>query len=265
MNIAKYPWLLDFSSPGGQEAIEAAARSVSTEGVAIFPEFITRDALDACISESRMKAQDAFQTDDYHNIYLLPGNDSSLSDNHPRNQLLRTQVASIAYDELDYDGELARLYRSDILASLVGAVTRRDQCYHSIDPLGCCSVNVFHPPQGHAWHFDESEYSTTLMLQKPTEGGAFEFTHPIRSCKSDMATEAVQAAMSEGRGVSELTFEPGTLSIFAGRYSLHRVTQVRGTMDRLVAVFTFSSEPDFVNSPEVQRMFWGREALIGHV
>ena len=32
----------------------------------------------------------------------------------------------------------------------------------------------------HAWHFDESPFSTTIMLQTAQEGGHFEHTLPIR-------------------------------------------------------------------------------------
>ena len=32
----------------------------------------------------------------------------------------------------------------------------------------------------HAWHFDESPFSTTIMLQTAREGGHFEHTLPIR-------------------------------------------------------------------------------------
>jgi hypothetical protein len=55
-----------------------------------------------------------------------------------------------------------------------------------------------------------------------------------------------------------LDFRPGTLSIFSGSKSLHRVTKVKGDCSRLVAVLTFASRPGFRNSPEVQKLFWGR-------
>jgi len=55
-------------------------------------------------------------------------------------------------------------------------------------------------------------------------------------------------------------FQPGTLQIFAGRYSFHRVKSIPLTSkgDRLVAVLCFSREQNVVNSTEVQKMFWGR-------
>ena len=57
---------------------------------------------------------------------------------------------------------------------------------------------------------------------------------------------------------NDLTFEEGTLSIFSGRRSLHRVTDCYGKLDRLVAVFTFSPEKNYKNSIEVRKLFWGR-------
>ena len=32
----------------------------------------------------------------------------------------------------------------------------------------------------HAWHFDESPFSTTIMLQTAEDGGYFDYTRPIR-------------------------------------------------------------------------------------
>ena len=53
-------------------------------------------------------------------------------------------------------------------------------------------------------------------------------------------------------------FEPGTLFLFAGRYSLHRVTSLGGKRLRLVAVLCYESEPGITNSDEVRKLFWGR-------
>ena len=38
------------------------------------------------------------------------------------------------------------------------------------------SVNIFRPGWGHAFHFDQSAFSTTLMLQRP-DGGGGDFYH----------------------------------------------------------------------------------------
>ena len=136
------------------------------------------------------------------------------------------------------------------------------------DPLGAASINVFRSGWAHAWHYDESEFTVTLSLVQAAEGGAFEFTEPLRRSVDDLAFEttaavindhseyAVEPAGAACPSVRTAPFAPGTLQIFAGRTSLHRVSEVKG--ERLVAVYCFSDVEGFVNSPEVQRMFWGR-------
>lgn len=80
--------------------------------------------------------------------------------------------------------------------------------------------------------------------------------------------------------VHRMEFPAGTLALFAGNRSLHCVTPVGNvapstdagdTSDsdgsdnhddahkaRLVAVLCFARQPDVRNSPQVQKLFWGR-------
>lgn len=264
MNFQKYTWLRDLGSDAAKVEIAKASKSLEEHGVATFPNFLTNAALREARGESRAKADSAFESNDKHNIYLLPGRDDSLAGDHVRNRPYATQVASIAYDELDPNGTLARLYNTQTLANLVKKVTGLRSCYHSADPLGRCSVNVFKDGWKHAWHFDESEYSTTLMLQKPSEGGIFQYTKPLRDSQSDMCVDVVERVLDDSIEESnrrvkrkDLVFEEGTLSIFSGRRSLHRVTDCKGKT-RLVAVFTFSEKEGYCNSESVQKLFWGR-------
>lgn len=244
-----------------------------------FPNFITDEALSKCIGEARSQEDTAFTTDGTHTSFLLPV-DPSLPADSVRNYEMRTKVASIAFDELPAGSELASLYRADTLLKLVTAIVKDEDnvLYLSEDPIGCCSINVFRPQYHHSFHFDESEFSTTLMLQEASvEGtGLFQYTHPLRHHPDQMALESVAATLTEyddtvqGSRFCEkeisppllhtLKFTPGTLSIFSGSKSLHRVTQVKGDRSRLVAIFTFASREGFKNSPEVQKLFWGRSA-----
>ena len=55
-----------------------------------------------------------------------------------------------------------------------------------------------------------------------------------------------------------LNVEPGDLLIFAGFYSLHRVTPVIGDTTRYVGTLCYKDRPNVMNSPEVQQLFYGR-------
>jgi hypothetical protein len=287
MNFEKYPWLTDLSSPEAVSEIEEARSKYKETGAATFPNILTPEALDSCIRDARAQEDDAFTTDDVHTAYLRPV-DLAFDSRSVKNYEMRTQVASIAFDELPKNSKLAEFYQHPILRLLVSRVVGKDEIYHSDDSLGCCSINVFRPGYHHSFHFDESEFSTTLMLQEASvnETGLFQYTNPLRERPDDLALESVAQTISIYVStvsddhpsfvelesdtnskpstiaplVHTLEFVPGTLSIFAGSKSLHRVTKVEGTCSRLVAVLTFASKPGFRNSAAVQKLFWGRSA-----
>ena len=263
----------DLSAPAARRIIATARASIESTGCASFERFLRPDAVVAAAAEVEQLAPSAFVTDAMHNAYQLP-HDAMVSDDHVRNQQMRTRVASSAWDELGRGSVLQQLYLWDGLPEFIGAVTGRPTPYRLADPLGCCSVNVFRPGWWHAWHFDEAEFTTTVCLQDAEVGGEFEFTPPIRQSDDDLAEGIVAATVRshsefmpvtqhsrKAAPVTTASFAPGTLQIFAGRYCLHRVTQISGSRDRLVGVLCFASEPGVVNSPEVQKMFWGRTAM----
>ena len=240
---------------------------MAATGCASFPCFLAPAALADAVEEATAAAPGAFETDDTHNAYQLSDTDATLPANHVRNKQMRTRVASTACDELDESRAIRALYACDELLGLVKAITGRS-VHRLADPLGAASINVFRSGWSHAWHYDESEFTVTLSLVQAAEGGAFEFTEPLRRSVDDLAFEttaavindhseyAVEPAGAACPSVRTAPFAPGTLQIFAGRTSLHRVSEVKG--ERLVAVYCFSDIEGFVNSPEVQRMFWGR-------
>lgn len=259
-----------------------------------FPDFITKSALANCIDDARDQEDTAFTTDDAHTAHLRPC-DPSMPANSVRNYKMSTKVAAIAFDELPPESELAALYQHPALRQVVAEIVHNNNgtnsssaapaLYLSNDPVGRCYINVFRPDHQLSFHFDESEFSTTLMLQEASEpnSGLFQYTHPFKqSCnedENDMVLDKVASVLKKyderaqnvdfcetGRTtmatpkLHTLDFVPGTLSIFSGSKSLHRVTQVKGDCSRLVAVLTFAPQPGFVNSPEVHEIFFGRSA-----
>jgi hypothetical protein len=287
MNLDKYPWLADLSSPEAGLAIEQAKKSFDQTGAVTFPEFLTKTALESSVQEARNQEDEAFTTDDSHTAYLRPV-DPTFDPKSVRNHDMRTQVASIAFDQLPKESELAAVYRNPLLRQLVARIVGKDELFLSDDPLGCCSINVFRPGSHHSFHFDESEFSTTLMLQEASTPGTglFQYTNPLRQQPEDLALQSVASAIAtydsnaqdhfheleSNKGGSpknavpppllhSLEFVPATLSIFAGSKSLHRVTKVEGICSRLTAILTFASKPGFRNSPAIQKLFWGRSVV----
>ena len=57
--------------------------------------------------------------------------------------------------------------------------------------------------------------------------------------------------------VVEVPREPGALVIFRGCTSVHRVTEVEGETDRLMAVMVYENELGVTGDPEVNRTVYG--------
>lgn len=284
MNFEKYPWLNDLTSAEARASMEAARTKFQINGAVTFPDFLATQALADCVNDATGRENTAFTTDDTHTAYLKPPDTTRFSANSVYNHQMRTQVASTAFDELPKGSVLNTLYQSPILLELVSSIVQK-KLFLSDDPLGCCSINVFRPGYHHSFHFDESEFSTTLMIQEAEDwsSGLFQYTSPLRGSLEDLVLSSVASALHaydiESLGdthlaewqetaalptLHTLNFRPGTLSIFSGSKSLHRVTRVCGQKSRLVAVLTFASEPGFRNSAAVQKLFWGR-AVPGNV
>jgi hypothetical protein len=339
MNTEKYPWLLDLDSPLARDELARARTQYLDTGAVVFANFLTDQALHDCVEQDAQQRQEAaaYTTNSRHTAYLKSKNTTDFDESSVYNYEMQTQVASIAFDELSPNGTLSQLYRNPILLQLVSRIVRGDsssnnnnnnnnsssntqsqsqQLYLSDDPLGCCSINVFRPGYHHSFHFDESEFSTTIMLQEAEDltSGLFQYTSPpIRggdtadddddlclkevawtiatfdercrdrdvqfkelqvdqqpqqeneSSSSALPQQIVQQQQQQQQQqpaflLSSLDFRPGTLSIFSGSRSLHRVTTVRGNVSRLTAVLTFATRPGFCNSAAVQELFWGRSS-----
>lgn len=234
----------------------------SSVGVATFPEFICADKIKRSLEEIIPLCDQAFVSDKEHNVYLETER-TGADQEGPRGVFMRTQVGSVAYDELGETSTVAALYEDERLTRFIRAVLgkKEDELFLLADPIGAATINVFQPGMKHSWHFDESEYTTTLCLQMSSEGGDFVYTEPLRSSSDDMAESKVTAALDGKCQTHTLEFNPGTLALFAGRYSLHKVKEVYGEKPRLVAVFCYADSKGFKNSPSVQKQFWGRTKL----
>lgn len=298
INEGEYPWLAELpsshndsenetsfvTSEDAKTAIQTARIQLKETGAVSFPNFLTNEAVQHAVEELQQCEDQAYTTDEVHTAHLKDVDLSKFPKNSVYNHQMPTKVASTAFDELSENSVLKSLYHDPRLLQLVSRIVDKE-LYLSDDPLGCCSVNVFRPHYHHSFHYDESEFSVTLMFQTAEDpaSGLFQYTNPLRNHdEHDLALEATATALHlydqeglRGKRLSEfqalallngasppvlhtLDFQPGTLLVLAGSKSLHRVTEVRGMRSRLVAVLTFASRPGFCNSAAVQKMFWGR-------
>lgn len=255
INLDRYP-VLDLTTEAGAGFASKCRQQYLDTGLCTLPEFILPDALETLAEEANSIADQAFFCNSTHNAYLSD-DDSALPEDDVARLREQTYVGSVPYDCIDLSAGLRRLYQWEPLKDFIGYVLGKKQFYRFADPLGALSINVFVDGGEHGWHFDESEYTVTLMLQPPEQGGEFEYVPQIRELSNEK--EIVAGVLSGNReGVVKLPFTAGTLLIFGGRQTIHRVTRVKGAKPRLVPVLCYSERPDMVNSESVRKLFWGR-------
>ena len=87
------------------------------------------------------------------------------------------------------------------------------------DPLGACALSLQNEGEALPWHFDVTHFVVSLLIQKPVDGGDFEYAPYIRS--SDAENYGAVAQVLAGRSVKVVTLDlqPGDLQLFEGRYS----------------------------------------------
>ena len=110
------------------------------------------------------------------------------------------------------------------------------------------------------WHFDQSEFSVTLMIQRSDRGGDFEYVPLIRTPDDEHYDDVRDVLQGARERVVKLATEPGTLAFFRGRYSMHRVPPIGGASPRINSVLTYSVEPGHKLSAMAQQLYYGRTA-----
>ncbi len=253
VDLDRYP-IADLGNGPGEEFATQCRDQFSDSGLCMLPGFVRQSALKTMGEESDRYLGHAYFCDSSHNAYLTEVADGA--DELDRRQE-KTFVGSVPYDRIPQDSVLNALYGWDPLKDFIGFVLGKSDFFRFADPFGACSVNVFVDGGRHGWHFDESEYTVTLMLQAPEEGGEFEYVPRIRGLENER--EIVRRTLDGDRdAVVTLPFTPGTLLIFGGRQTLHRVTEVRGKRPRLVPVLCYAESQGQQNSESVRKLFWGR-------
>jgi hypothetical protein len=240
--------------------VEQCREALRREGAVKLDGFVRADAVARMIEDPRALVPLGYPNDAEHNAYFDEEIDESLPADHPRRIRVRSAQKAVAMDLLGGDFAPRAIYESEEITRFVAAVLEQDVLYRSADPLDGCNLTVYEEGDELGWHFDQSEFSVTLMIQRAERGGNFEYVPMIRT-PDDERYDDVRAVLQGSRdGVARLGTEPGTLAFFRGRYSMHRVPPVEGSTPRMNSVLTYTAEPGHKLSAMAQQLYYGRTA-----
>ncbi len=233
-------------------------RKLNTDGVLTLPDFLQDGVLKELINEAENASSEAFYTNSSHNVYLTPV-DRSLSADHVFNRQVVSSKGCICTDQIPPESKLNKLYHHQEFKNFIASIVDKKNLYPYEDPLS--SINVHYAGEGQElnWHFDNSEFAITLLLQSPVGGGEFQYLKDFRDAdKNEMNFEGVNKLLAGSVPPNILTMKPGTLVLFKGRNSIHRVTPTIGNTKRILVVLAYNSEPGIALSESARNTFYGR-------
>jgi len=258
INTDLYP-LEQLSSTAAQSWLSGVKANLKQDGSCTLANFVTLEALDIMAQQANSIAHLAYpgptEVSPYFFNYQL-GEDQDLPATHPLRHKGKRNLAQVAADLIPTDFLLNQLYNSDLMLDFLSAVTEQP-IYRNQDPYQSLNISVMNQGGCQQWHFDSGDMVITLLLQEPEGGGIFEYAPAIRT-EMDENFDAVQRVLEgDSKQVIRNRLQAGTLSLFRGHYSLHRVTAVAGERQRLQAILGYSTKPDLLGSKESSILHYG--------
>jgi hypothetical protein len=191
-----------------------------------------------------------------HTIYF-GDNVDGLAPGHGALTPLYTANRTLCGDDLA-DSAVDRLYRWPPLRRFVADVCAMPDLHLLADPLACLNVMAYVDGEALDWHFDRAAFTTTLLLQRPEAGGAFMYRKDLRSEADPNHDGVARLLAGEDPDVRVIDPVPGTLTVFRGRHTPHRIARVEGGRPRVIAVLAFAERPDLSFSAAERLGFYGR-------
>lgn len=238
--------------------VDACRARLDATGALVLAGFFTAGVIERVVAESAGREAEAFYAASTHNVYLTDA-DPHLADDHPFNRQVASSKGLLADDQIPPDSPLREIYGDDAFRAFLCGVLGVGAIHPYADDLS--SINVHFAAEGGelGWHFDNSSFAVTMLLQAPEGGGVFEYVPEVRTAEAgEPGYERVAAILGGREPVRTLHFEPGDLVLFRGRNALHRVTPTEGSTTRMLVVFAFNDEPGVGLSTSALRTFYGR-------
>ena len=236
VDLSRYP--IDRIGPDRDSLVARCQDDLAAEGMFNLEGFLLPAAITASLDAIRPRlATEAFTHARRHNIYFkpdLPG----LPPGHPALETCETINHTLCADQLG-DTPVHAAYRFPPLAAFLAEVMGMKALHVMDDPLAALNVMGYGPGEALNWHFDRAQFTTTLLLQAPDAGGVFEYRTALRTDDAPNYDGVARLLRGEDPAVRQLRLAPGTLNVFRGRNTAHRVTRVGGVRQRVIAVLSY--------------------------
>ena len=256
VDLDRYP-VLDRASPESRALARRCRAQLDATGACELEGFLHPEATARMVRESESLAPRAHRNAGRSTPYLeIP--DPAWPEDHPRRIFAEYGVDVIPYDLVPASHALRRLYEWDPLMEFLAAAIGAPQLFRYADPLGALNVAVMGEGDRLQWHYDQTDFVVSLALRGAEAGGDFEYVPHIRSREDERYGNVRRLLQGDESDVRRVPMRPGTLLLFEGRCSIHRVSPIRGGTTRLVALLAYDTKPGTCASEVLQQARYGR-------
>jgi hypothetical protein len=228
------------------------------DGVLVLKNFLLSDSIRSILEEAIQQERLAYYCVNEHNVYLEPFDDN-YHKSHPRNRTVVSSKGCITDDQVPKGSALRALYDSKDFKEFLCSVLNEESLYKYDDNLSSINIHYAKTGQELGWHFDNSSFAITLLIQKPEAGGEFEYIRDFRNSKNnDNNYDQVLDLISGQCKPKKLAMENGSLVLFRGKDAIHRVTPTVGDRTRILSVLAYNSKPNVKLSETARMTFFGK-------
>ncbi len=256
LDLDRYP----LDKPGSDEWGSLVARcrkDLARDGMYNLDDLVKPGAIERALVEIRPVLHSlSFSQRRRHNIYFSK-EVLGLPADHPALGTAETINHTVCADQITQSIPLW-IYEWPPLITFIAVTMDKDSLYPMRDDLARVNVMAYRDGETLGWHFDRTEFTTTLLLQAPDEGGDFIYRTDLRTDDDPNYEGVARLLAGADPDVKTLKLRAGTLNVFRGKNTAHRVDTVRGTRERIIAVFSYFDRPGVVFSKEEQTGFYGR-------
>ena len=256
VDVERYP--IDDSEAGRALATRVHGQ-LRAEGAVTLPGFLRPAATAAIADELAAAAVHVPIRRHCGTVYARDDLEALLPADDPRRVAQEWVAGHVTRDMIPPHSAAHRLYVSPAFKSFIAGCVDAARIFEYADPLAGLVATMLPPGGRYPWHYDTNEFVVTIMIQRPTDGGRFEYWPNLRA-PGDENLDGLAAVLdgSDRTGVRATDNGPGDLQLFLGRYSLHRVTDVSGPAARHVLVLSYAEQPGLIGPLDRTRRVYGR-------
>lgn len=256
LNLHNYP-INASGTRAYDDLVVQCQRDLDETGMFNLPAFMLPESVETLAQTLAPRfASEAFTHARAHNIYFkrdVP----DLPPDHPAQLELTTINHTLCTDQLG-GTPIRDLYEWPPFAAFLADVMGKPRLHRMDDPIAGLNAMAYNHGEALNWHFDRSEFTITLLLQAPEKGGAFQYRSNLRTEYDPNFDGVARMLAGEDDHVRTLHQEPGTLNVFKGVNTAHRVTPVEGNRARIIAVFCYYEHAGAAFTKEERLGFYGR-------